>query len=129
MNISQADSNTEVLKNMQKFQVKLKIRFKKITNGLVREYGKDYMKIKFDSDDDLLMNKILKFRILTIIIKNICKKDGKYYPQTFLDDRLYEIEMLEYERIDISEGIGINKTNKSKECDLYCYWYFLDKNL
>ena len=32
--------------------------------------------------------------------------------------------MLEYERIDISEGININKTNLSKECDLCHYWYF-----
>ena len=36
--------------------------------------------------------------------------------------------MLEYDRIDISEGIDINKTNKSKECDICHYWYFLDKN-
>ena len=37
--------------------------------------------------------------------------------------------MLEYERTDISEGININKTNKSKECDICHYWYFLDKTL
>ena len=36
--------------------------------------------------------------------------------------------MLEYDRIDISEGIDINKTNLSKECMLCHYWYFLDKN-
>ena len=36
--------------------------------------------------------------------------------------------MLEYDRIDISEGIYIDKTNKSKECNIYHYWYFLDKN-
>ena len=38
------------------------------------------------------------------------------------------IKILEYDRIDISEGIDINKTNKSKECMLCHYWYFLDKN-
>ena len=36
--------------------------------------------------------------------------------------------MLEYDRIDISEGTDIDKTNKSKECDICHYWYFLDKN-
>ena len=36
--------------------------------------------------------------------------------------------MLEYDRIDISEGVDINKTNKSKECDICHYWCFLDKN-
>ena len=34
--------------------------------------------------------------------------------------------MLEYYRIDISEGIDINKTNVSKECDICYYWYFKD---
>ena len=34
--------------------------------------------------------------------------------------------MLEYERIDISEGIDVNKTNSSKECDICHYWYFKD---
>ena len=36
--------------------------------------------------------------------------------------------MLKYDRIDISEGIDINKTNASKECGICHYWYFLDKN-
>ena len=34
--------------------------------------------------------------------------------------------MTECERIDISEGIDVNKTNLSKECDIYHYWYFKD---
>ena len=36
--------------------------------------------------------------------------------------------MLKYDRIDISEGIDVNKTNKSKECKFCHYWYFLNKN-
>ena len=36
--------------------------------------------------------------------------------------------MVEYDTIDISEGIDINKTNASKECDICHYWYLLDKN-
>ena len=35
--------------------------------------------------------------------------------------------MLEHDRIDISEGIDINKTSASKECNICHYWYFLDK--
>ena len=38
------------------------------------------------------------------------------------------IKILEYDKIDISEGINVNKTNKSKECMLCHFWYFLDKN-
>ena len=34
--------------------------------------------------------------------------------------------MLEYDRIDISEGIDVNKTNLSKECYICHYWCFKD---
>ena len=49
------------------------------------------MKIKFNSADNLPLNKILKFRILTIIIRKFFEKDGKYCPGIYLDDCLYEI--------------------------------------
>ena len=34
--------------------------------------------------------------------------------------------MLQYERIDVSEGIDLNKSDKSKECMICYYWYFKD---
>ena len=37
-------------------------------------------------------------------------------------------KMLEYDRINFSEGIDVSKSNKSKECMFYHCWYFLDKN-
>ena len=49
------------------------------------------MKIQIGSDDNLPLNTVLKFRILTIIIRSVSGKDAKYYPQLFLDDSLYEI--------------------------------------
>ena len=36
--------------------------------------------------------------------------------------------MLVYEKIDVSDGIDVNKSDESKECMLYYYWYFLDKS-
>ena len=91
LNIAFTDSNNEVLKKYAEVWSGIKNQINKINNGLVGEYGKDYMKIKLDSDDDLPLNKILKFCILTIIIRNVFEKDGKYYPQIFLDGSLYEI--------------------------------------
>ena len=32
-----------------------------------------------------------------------------------------------YDRIDVSEGIDVNETREPKECDTFCYWYFLNK--
>ena len=49
------------------------------------------MKTKFNSDDDLPLNKPLKFRALTIIIRSVLEEDGKRYLQVFLDDTLYEV--------------------------------------
>ena len=39
------------------------------------------MKIRFESDDNLISNKILKLRMLTVTVRSIFKEDGKYFPQ------------------------------------------------
>ena len=49
------------------------------------------MKIKFNLDDDIPLNKQLSFLTITVIIRNIFEKDGKYYSQIFLDECLYEV--------------------------------------
>ena len=49
------------------------------------------MKIKFNSDDDLPLSKILKLHMLTIIFRSVFEEDRKYYPQIFLDECLYEV--------------------------------------
>ena len=86
------------------------------------------MKIEFNSDDKLPLNKQLKFLSVTIVIRSVFEDDGKYYPQFFLDDCFMNYKMLQYDRTDISEGIDMNNTSGSKECDICHYWYFLDKN-
>ena len=52
---------------------------------------KDYMKIKFNSDDNFPLNKILNLHNLTIFVRSVFEEDGKYYPQVFLDECLYEL--------------------------------------
>ena len=54
-------------------------------------YEKDYMEIKFDSDDNLPLNKPLKFHNITITIRSVFEEGGKLDPQVFLDDTLYEL--------------------------------------
>ena len=56
-------------------------------------YEKQYMKIKFNSDDDLPLNKPLKFHIMTITIRSVFEEDGKLYPQVLLDDTLHELNI------------------------------------
>ena len=49
------------------------------------------MKITFNFDDDLPLNKQLKFHLMTIIIRSVFEEDGKLYPQLFLDETFYEL--------------------------------------
>ena len=49
------------------------------------------MKIKFDTEDNLPLNKQLKLHMLTIIVRSVFEEDGKFYPQLYLDDCLYEL--------------------------------------
>ena len=79
LNISLTYNNNDVLVKCVEVWRGIKDQIKKINNGSVGEYAKDFMKIKFDSDDNLPLNKILKFRILTIIIRNIFEKNGKLF--------------------------------------------------
>ena len=83
------------------------------------EYDKDYMKIKFESNNIFPTDKDVNIHLSTIVIRAIFAKGGKYYPQLFLDGDLYK--MLAYERIDISDGIDINKPYESKKCTLCHY--------
>ena len=56
----------------------------KVTNGgEENNYGKDCMKIKFNSDDDLPLNKPLKFHAMTITIRSVFQEGGKLYLQVF----------------------------------------------
>ena len=47
------------------------------------------MKIKLNSDDDLPLNKQLKFLSKTIIVRSVFEEESKYYPQIFLDEYFF----------------------------------------
>ena len=53
------------------------------------------MKIKFDSDDDLPLNKQLKFPTMAIVVRSVFEDEGKFYPQVYLDECLYELRVQE----------------------------------
>ena len=41
---------------------------------------------------------------------------------------MHNIKILYFDKILVSEGNNVNKTSASKECDICCYWYFLNKS-
>ena len=83
-----ADENKELLKKCND-----------VFNGIKQvrsdecDYEKDYMKTKFNSDDNLPLNKPLKFHNMAITIRSVFEEDGKLYPHGFLDDTLYELSI------------------------------------
>ena len=83
LNIASTDRNSEVLKKYSEVWNGIKDCIEKI-NDNEREYDKDSMKIKFNSDDNILLNKVLNFLSAMVILRNIFENDSKYYPQIFL---------------------------------------------
>ena len=86
------DENKELLEKYNDVYNGIMDKIKEISSGEC-DYEKDNMKIKFNSDDNLPLNKPLKFHNMTITIRSVFEEDGKLYPQVFLDDTLYELNI------------------------------------
>ena len=84
--------NGDIMQKYQKVFNGIKEIIKKINDyGQPIKYDDNYMKIQFNTDDNIALNKSIYFPIISIIIRCITQKDDKYYPQLFLDDCLYEV--------------------------------------
>ena len=57
------------------------------------------MKIKFESDDDLALSKILNIAVCVVIARSVFQENNNYYPQVFLHVCFYEYKYDEYKEI------------------------------
>ena len=89
--LDEIDENKEVLNKHEEVWEGIKKEIENINGGEKIEYKKDFKKIRFESTDDLPLNKPIKLRLLTIIIRSVFSENGKFYHQLFLDDALYEL--------------------------------------
>ena len=55
------------------------------------DYDEKYMKIKFNSDNELSLKKAIEILTITIVVRAIFHENNKHYPQVFLDECLYKI--------------------------------------
>ena len=55
------------------------------------DYHKKYMKIKFNSYDELRLNKPIEIHSMIIVVRAVFHENTKYYPQVFLDECLYKL--------------------------------------
>ena len=77
------DKKKEVSKKYADVSDGIKNKIKAINGGEENDYRKNYIKFRFNSDDDLSLNKQLKFHAMNIITRSVFKEDGKIYPQIF----------------------------------------------
>ena len=77
------DENKELLKKYNDVFNGIRDKIKEISSGEC-DYEKDYMKIKLNSDDNLPLNKLLKFHNMTITIRSVFQEKGKVYPHFFV---------------------------------------------
>ena len=84
------NENKELLKKYKDVFNGIRDKIKEISSDKC-DYKKDFMKIKFNSDDKLPLNKPLKLYNMNITIRSVFEEGGKLYPQIFLDDTLYEL--------------------------------------
>ena len=86
------DKNKQLLKKYNDIFNGIRNKIKKIS-GDECDYEKDYVKIKFNSDDNLPLNKQLKFHNMILTIRSVFEENGKLYPQVFLNDTLHELNI------------------------------------
>ena len=83
------NKNKEVVKKYTEVWGGIKNLIEKL-HGRFGEYEKDVTKIKLNSDNNLPLNKILKLHNLTVTVRSLFQEDGKYHPQDFLGECLYD---------------------------------------
>ena len=85
------DGNKKVVAKFTKVWDGIKDLIEATNEGKEGEYEKDFIKIKFNSHDNLPLNKMLKRHPLTVIVRSAFEEDGKCYPQVFLDEWLFAV--------------------------------------
>ena len=84
------DKNKEVLQRYTELWDKIKNRIEPFNGSEPVEYKKDFIKIRFESDDDLTLGKILSIPSMIIVVGSAFQEGNKYYPQVFLYECVYE---------------------------------------
>ena len=85
------NESKEKFKKYEELWIKIRDLIRSITKNS-DDYDEKYMKIKFNSDDGLPLNKTIEIPSITIVVRAIFYENSKYFPQVFLDECLYKIQ-------------------------------------
>ena len=86
------DKNKEALENYTGLWDEIKNHIEAINGDKPIKYGRDFMKIKFESHNDLPLGKILSIPVGIIAVRSVFQENNNYYPQVCLHECLYEHE-------------------------------------
>ena len=82
------NESKEEIKRYEELCSKIRDLIRSITK-ILDDYGERYMKIKFNSDDELPLNKTIEIPSMAIAVGTILYEINRYYSQAFLDECLY----------------------------------------
>ena len=88
--LAPSNESKEKVKKYEELWIKIRDLIRSITKNS-DHHDEKYKKIKFNSDDELPLNEVIKIPTTTIVVTPIFLENNKYYPQVFLDKFLYEL--------------------------------------
>ena len=84
------NESKEKIKKRQELWSKIRDLIRSMTK-ISDDYDEKYMKIKFNSDDELVLNKLIEIPSMTTVLRAVFHENNKYYPQVYLDECLYKL--------------------------------------
>ena len=110
------DKKRKALENYTELWNEIKEQIELISGNKVIKYEKGFMRIKFESNDDLPLGKVLNIPMCIIIARKVFEEDCKYYPQVLLHECLYE-----YEKQNIINPPAMQSLNYSVNKNLFIF--------
>ena len=90
--LAPTNENKEKIKKFEELWIKIRDLIRSITKTS-DDYDDKYMKIKYNSDDELPLNKTIEIPTMTVVVRAIFLENSKYYPLVFLDECLYKLQI------------------------------------
>ena len=88
----QQKKNKIELENYAELWDEINEQIELITDNKVTKYSKAFMKIRFKTNDNIPLSKIINIPVCAVIVSSIFKEDNEYHPQVLLRHCFYEYE-------------------------------------
>ena len=85
LTLALTNESKEKLKNYEVFWIKIRDLIRLIIENS-DDYDDKYVKIKFNSDDELHLNKVIETLTVTLVVRDIFLENNEYYPYVSLDE-------------------------------------------